>query len=336
MTDPNITIRIAEPHDTALLRRLELESPLADGADGAFHVDRGEDYLAQRRMMGDPTVLIAEVDGEPAGTMGAVLHPAIIGGLQRRMLYFHHARILPRFQRIGIGRAFSDRLYEIYAKDGYDSAYWWIDRGNEASQGMASTAPNRWSVGVTWGQIETARHADAAPIDEFAGVATAADVGRLADILNAGHVGEQMFLPYSVERLRRRLDREPGHYGWAQLYNTDGAAVGVWPHWVTLRRTRRGEPVGETDVDATVIAATLDYGCIPGHEEELVALIRSWCRTLHDRGVGRLSLFASSPARLYELVRPLFDEIEEMDFWTPDLPEPPASRYGVYVDHVYF
>lgn len=330
MASPKITLRLAGPDDASLLRRLELESPLvAKGV--AFQVDRGDDYFAQRRMMGEATVVIAEVDGEPAGTTGAVLHTALVDGIPRRMLYIHHARVLPRFQRMGLGRACGQKLDEFFDDADVDSRYWWIDRTNTASQAMAKGAENRWSVCAVWGEIETAAHASEPPVSKVGRSALPEDAQRLADIFNSGHAGEQMFLPYTAERLAQRLAREPRYYSWAQIYHTGGAALGVWPHWVTLKLSRDGKPAGEM-----IVAAAMDYGCFPGHESDLVALLRGWRRTLHAAGAQRLSLFTSAPSRLFEIVRPFFAEIEEMDFWTPSIPEPAASRYGVYVDHVYF
>jgi hypothetical protein len=32
----------------------------------------------------------------------------------------------------------------------------------------------------------------------------------------------------------------------------------------------------------------------------------------------------------------MFRDAEELALWTPRIEEPPASRYGVYVDHVYY
>src|SRR3990172_596957 len=114
MPDAPWTLRRATPADAAVLRDLERASPIVAGGT-SIAVDRGPDYFAQRRMMGDAVVLIAEVDGQPVGTYGGVLHTTLIDGRARRLLYVHHARILPAYQRSGLGRAFARALRQAFA-----------------------------------------------------------------------------------------------------------------------------------------------------------------------------------------------------------------------------
>jgi GNAT superfamily N-acetyltransferase len=306
-----------------------------------MHVDRGADYLALRRLMGDPIVLIADVDGEPAGTLGSVVHTVMIDGRVWRVAYRHHARVLPSFQRQGVGRALGARLGELEAEvDGSDapeSTYWWIDRTNVSSANFAVDMANRWSSGALWGAIDTATEAGQAALEDVGRVATSSDAVMLAAMFNAAHVGEQLFRPYSADRIRGRLTRDAATYGWSSMYLSDGAAVGVWPEWVSLEtgpvEMAASEPVERERIN---VAAVLDYGCLPGHEDELVALLRGWCRTLSEREIQRLSIFTSPPARLHDVVRPMLQDAEELDLWTPGIEEPAASRYGVYVDHVYY
>ena len=335
-----ISIRQAGAGDSALLRRLEFESPIV--TDGmAMYVDRGADYLALRRLMGTPVVLIAEVDGVPAGTSGSVVHTVVIDGRERRVAYRHHARILPEFQRRGLGRALGARLHEMEAalasEDAAESTYWWIDRTNEPSLTFASGFPNRWSGGPLWGAIDTTSESDQTTLEDVGRVATSSDAVMVSAVFNAGHVGEQMFRPYSVDRLRERLTRDASTYGWPNIYLSDGAAVGVWPEWASLKvGPVRADGSEAVERDRTHVSATLDYGCLPGHEDELIALLRSWCRVLSERGIERLSIFTSPPARLHDVVRPMLQDAEELALWTPGIEEPSASRYGVYVDHVYY
>ena len=336
----SISIRQADASDSALLRRLEFESPIVTSGM-AMYVDRGADYLALRRLMGAPVVLIADIDGEPAGTTGSVVHTVMIDGRERRVAYRHHARILPQFQRRGVGRALGARLgeleEELEATDAPESTYWWIDRANEPSSMFAAGNPNRWSVGPLWGAIDTASQAGQTVLEDVGRVATSSDAVMLAAAFNAGHAGEQMFRPYSAARIRERLTRDASTYGWSNIYLSDGAAVGVWPDWVSLE-IGPAQAEGGTRVarERITVGATLDYGCLPGHEDELVALLRGWCRALCEREVQRLSIFTSPPTRLHDVVRPMLQDAEELDLWTPGIEEPSASRYGVYVDHVYY
>lgn len=323
----SLAIRRATPADSALLSRIERESPLVlDGL--AMHIDRGDDYFAAARLMGDPVVLLAEVDGEPAGIFCGVRHPARIGGTNRQLLYVHHARILPRFQRHGLGRKMGERLREEYGGE-YDSQYWYISDDNRTSQGFARGAQNKWSIGVDLLTIDTAATAGPA----FGRPAAPPDAAQIAAILNTAHDGEEMFLPYDEARLTERLSRDPAQYSWPNLLLTERAVVGVWPEgrWVTHYL------VGPSGESVSRGAAVLDYGCLPGGEKELQALIHAHCAALTAEGMDSLSLFTSAPARLDSIVRPLAASAKHFDFWTPQISEPEgAANRGLYVDHIYF
>ena len=144
-----------------------------------------------------------------------------------------------------------------------------------------------------------------------------------------GHHGEQLFSPYTPDRLSERLSRVDV-YGWDAFWRTDGAALGIWSHWNTLRETE-----GDTAIEHRT-AMALDFGALPGHEEDLTQLLRGASLLLHEQGVSRLGLFTSEPSRLYPLIEPLVGSWEHLGLWTPEIAEPEASRYGVYLDPVYF
>ncbi len=324
-----IVIRQATAADGPMLAAIERGSPL-ELQDASIAIDRGDDYFASSRLMGSPTVLVAEVDGVPAGVIGGVVHAAPLGGEVRRMLYIHHARILPSYQNTGVGRRLSAALMEHLKPGGYDSPYWYIARENARSQAFARNAANRWSFGPTWVTLDCA--ANAGP--PYGRVAGPADAAQIVQILNACHEGEEMFLPYTVESFTARLARDPVQYGWPHVWRTDGAVVGVWPEgdWIAVSETD-----GSGEVTSSRGAGVLDYGFLPGAGEEARALLRAWCGWLLERGMTSLDAFTSDGSR----TRPLFDglrcELAVFDFWTPGLPEPAGAHgRGLYVDHVYF
>ncbi|HEX6031284.1 MAG TPA: hypothetical protein VFY90_07615, partial [Tepidiformaceae bacterium] len=201
-----IEIRVATEADGPVLAEIERNAPLQLG-DSSFVIDRGGDYFAAARLMEDATVLLGSVDGEPAGVFCGALHEAMVGGQPRRMYYVHHARILPQFQRSGLGRAFTGRLGDIY-RDRSDSDYWYISPQNARSQAFAAAATNKWSFGpfmVTLPASENAGPPAGRPATEH-------DAGRIVEMLNAFHEGEEMYLPYTADRLRSRVCRAPRQY----------------------------------------------------------------------------------------------------------------------------
>ncbi len=325
--DPDIVIRDATAADGPLCAEIERRSPLVIGGR-SLTIDRGDDYFAAARLMEDPTVLIAEVDGVPAGVLCGALHAVPIGGTPRRMLYVHHARILPAFQGRGVGMLLARTLTTMY-EGRVDSQYWYIAPENATSQSFTRRAPNRWSVRPAMIGIDTAAHSGP-PAGRPASVADAATIARL---INLAHEGEEMFVPYTAESLARRVGRAPDQYGWERLWITPHAVVGAWPEGelISVWTSVSGAPAQESRG-----ASVLDFGYEPGHEAELTALLRAWCGWLAPKGLADLSVFSSPGTRHWGLLSSL-GEATEFDFWTPSLPEPPGvEHHGLYVDRVYF
>jgi GNAT superfamily N-acetyltransferase len=325
----DVTIRIATEADSRLLAEIERRSPI-EGAGTAVMIDRGDDYFAASRLMAEVVVLVAEVDGEPAAAICGAFHPASVGGVERKMAYIHHARVMPEFQRLGVGRLLSARLREIINERGVDSDYWYISTANAKSQSFARVAPNRWSARAHWATLSAT--ALAGPV--HGRPASPADAPAIVSILNACHEGEEMFLPYTVESLTARLEHAPAIYSWENLRLGDGAVAGVWleADWVTVR-------VRQADGSEAVSrgAALLDHGCAHGAEGKLEALLRGWCGEVARRGWDELTAFSSPPAHAWPVISALTEQISLMDFWTPLLPEPEgAAERGLYVDHIYF
>ena len=114
---------------------------------------------------------------------------------------------------------------------------------------------------------------------------------------------------------------------------TDHAVLGVWPAGDTVRfiieskakrvESRRG--------------LALDWGFLPGAEDEFEALIRAQCGWLDGRGLDRLSIFTSETSAGFERVRALASELERYVVISFGIPEPPgAATRGLYVDPIYF
>lgn len=327
---PGATVRVATASDGALLAEIERSSPLVFADNSQVAIDRGSDYYAASRLMGGATVLIAEAEGTPAGVICGAVHPVVLGGVERQLLYVHHARILPAFQNQGIGRLLSTSLFEHHREPGFDSAYWYISRANVRSQAFARNAPNRWSFGPEWVSLDCAANAGPAQ----GRPATPADAGQIVNILNACHAGEEMFRPYTVASLTERLERDPAQYSWGDVLVADGAVAGVWQEGRYIAATFT-DAEGQTNESPG--AAVLDYGFLAGAGGEMRALLKAWCSFLVERGMTGLSVFTSAGSRSRPLFEGMTGEVSEFDFWTPAIPEPEgAGSRGLYVDHIYF
>jgi L-amino acid N-acyltransferase YncA len=327
--DGTVRVRVASEADGPALAEVERSSPLVFG-DRQLIIDREEDYFAAARLMEDATVLVAEDDGKAVGVYCGAWHRAMLGGREIDVMYIHHARIRPEYQRRGVGRAFAEKLNELQRNRPVDTTYFYIGPENAASQAYAKGAANRWSYGPI--HLSFACNALAGP--PAGRPATAADAPGIVRILNAAHAGEEMFLPYTVESLTARLARAPKQYGWERLWLGEGAVVGVWPEGESAHTRSR---IHDGPWKVTRGASVLDYAFLPGAEPQFLALLAAWCGWLSGRGMTALGLFTSEGRRAYELLMPLAPRVDAMDFWTPGIPEPPDARaHGLYADAVYY
>jgi len=328
--EPQVQVREATAADGPALAEIERNSPLVFADGSSLRIDRRDDYFAAARLMAGATVMLAEVDGEPAGAICGALHRVLLGGAERRMLYIHHARILPRYQNTGLGRRVSFALMDRFKAEGYDSPYWYVATDNAQSQSFNRNSPGKWSFGPTCVTMRCSENAGPA----YGRPATPGDAAEVVHILNSCHDGEEMFFPYSVESLTERLGRDPRQYGWQNLWLGDGAVVGVWPEaeWISIVHT---DPAGNTTFNGN--AAVADYGFLPGAENELRSLLRAWCSSLEERGMAELTAFTSPNTRAWPVFRGLAGELSHYDLWTPGVAEPEgATSRGLYVDHLYF
>jgi ribosomal protein S18 acetylase RimI-like enzyme len=329
MSDEGLTVRDATEADGPLLAALELSAPLVFG-DSSITIDRGHDYFAAARLMGDYVALLAEIDGEPAGVLCGAGRRAPIGGLVRRLVYVHHARIPPAFQGRGVGRELSAQLLKHLRFKEIDSQYWYVSPENARSQAFVARAENKWSFGPVQARIECS--ALAGPPAGRA--ATPADAREIVAILNSCHMGEEMFLPYTAESFAARMERDPGQYSWKRVWLSEGAVVGVWPLGESIS-VRSRHPDGRETIDRG--AAVLDYGFLPGAETEFLDLLGAWCGWLLARGMTSLEIFTSEYSPTWGSASKLPATFDPIDLWTPGIPEPvDAAAHGLYVDRAFF
>lgn len=321
-----LAVREAEPADALTLSDLERRCPIVLG-DTRFWFDRGERYFDFTRLVEDVTVGLASVDGEPAAMTCGARHTVRIGGALKSIVTVSHLRVLPEHQRKGLWGAANQVLDKYWPQVDGSAAYIALD--NAGMQHGFRHTPDKWPQPLQRLRLACERLAGPA----FGRAATPEDGAAVAAALNAFHADEEMFVPYTEERLAARLARAPDLYGWDRLWLADGAVVGVWPAGRALRVvTERGGV--ETRADPGLV---LDYGFAPGAEAAFKGLLRAWCGWLAARGLDRLTIFTSPNGAGGELLRSLADEVEPYNMWTPGIPVPEgAADRGLYVDAVYF
>lgn len=324
--DFELGVREAGPEDALTLSDIERRCPIELG-DTRFWFDRGERYFDFVRLTEDCTVGLATVDGAPAAMTCGTRHTVRIGGAPKSIVTVSHLRVLPEHQRKGLWGAANRVLDKYWPQVDGSNAYIAVD--NAGMQHGFRHTPEKWPTPLFRLRLSCARLAGPA----FGRAATPQDAQAVADSLNAFHGEEEMFVPYTAERLVARLARAPDLYGWDRLWLADGAVVGVWPAGRAMRVvTARGGV--ETHTDPGLV---LDYAFAPGGEAAFEGLLRAWCGWLAARGLDRLTLFTSPNGPGVELLTALADEVEPYNMWTPGIPVPPgAATRGLYVDPLCF
>ena len=322
----DVVSREATLADAAVLADIERRCPIVLSDGVTMTIERGDDYFAFTRLMDDFLVALGFVDGKPAGVNVAALHTVRVGGRDYRIQAFAHLRILPEHQKKGLWGAINRVFDEKYPEEFGSTAYPSVD--NAAMLRGFAGAP-RWSMHQIRAQLLCAPLAG----PQIGRPATPRDAPRIVEILNATHERDEMYLPYTVESFTARVERSPRDYSWDRVRMTDRAVVGVWPAGDTVRFII--ESKGNRVESRRGLA--LDWGFLPGAEDEFEALLRAQCGWLNDRGLDRLSVFTSEASAGYERVRALASELERFVVISFGIPEPPgAATRGLYVDPIYF
>jgi hypothetical protein len=323
---PGASAREARESDAAILRDIEMRTPIVVGSDRVFY-DRGEDYFVGERLMGDVEMFVVERDGRVLGVSGWAFPQVRIDNTIHKGQYAHRLRLLPEAQGEGVTGPLNGLSMErgvVQAQAGY-VGYGFVAEGNEAALRMMEPE-RRWSAGAVRLVLATSRAAGepaGRPVEP-------SDAARLVELFNGMHESEEMFVPFTIASLGARLGREPTAYSWSSIRLTERAALGIWPSRLGVHRESAG------DVTDDVRALVLDYGCEPGAEGELVALVRAACSDLARNGTTELSIFSSPPAAGFEALSALAKRAEPyvVMCWTP--PGPGLEQRGVYVDQLYF
>ena len=324
--DFDVVSREATLADAAALADIERRCPIVLSDGVTMTIERGDDYFGYTRLMDDFLVAMGFVDGKPAGVNVAALHTVRVGGRDYRIHAFAHLRILPEHQKKGLWGAINRVFDEKYPEEFGSTAYASVD--NAAMLRGFAGAP-RWSMHQIRAQLLCAPLAG----PQIGRPATPRDAPRIVEILNATHERDEMYLPYTVESFTARVERSPRDYSWDRVRMTDRAVVGVWPAGDTVRFII--ESKGNRVESRRGLA--LDWGFLPGAEDDFEALLRAQCGWLNDRGLDRLSLFTSEASAGYERVRALASELERYVVISFGIPEPPgAATRGLYVDPIYF
>lgn len=326
-------IREATPKDNDALLELERNSPL-DLGDRILAFERAPNYFAHQEMQEHGRVLVAEEDGRLVGVVAGAYHDLLISGQRRRLLYIHQGRVLPEYRRRHVGTNLALRQMGLAAEAKFDAPYWLISPDNDTSLAFNRQAGvESWPVDGRMDAFDVAARREAA---RQVGSVGPDDLPRVVELINRTHACREMFLPYDVDRLQRRLNLSPtyGRQHW-RGYCSKGvliAAAGAWDYGRSLRVTEREKATGRERV--ALSAYVLDYGYAAGAEEAMVEVFMALMATAAECQRNRLSIALPTESRLYSLMAGLPHFTTLLQILTPGIPAPEV-RGSVYLDPVY-
>ena len=174
-------------------------------------------------------------------------------------------------------------------------------------------------------------------------------------MINRTHKGLDLFLPYSADRLKDRLnqwcwgERPPWWtetYGWPDFFvlESDGkpvACAGLWDRGRDVREVWHHLATGTTRVSS--VTNLLDFGFAEGHEAEMVRLIRFLLGKTHELGRDALA----APLQTLPEIRDKMSDAGWTEdarglLWTMTSPEggfyatPPVAPKRPYTDLTYW
>lgn len=324
---PGVQFRRASDADAEALAMLERDCPIERDDGSSVTLVRGRSVFDQLRLAEWAGLWLAEERGIPVACDATGAHRARTGGRDVDLVYRFHTRVAPSHRRLGLNETMTALLGEERFRAGisFDGFYVYIDPRNQVIRD--------WSPGTPWRArpFRALLRCDALGGSEVGRPAGPAEAPRIAELLNAAHAREELFLPYDASRLRARLARIPERYGFAHMLLSDDAVLGVWEDGEQRILERAG--VREESRRATA----LDWGFAPGGDlGSFEALLRARCGRLVRGGITHLSVFASEASPAARLLRSLAETVVEVELQC-SLPEPADSaERGVFVDPVYY
>lgn len=328
-------VREARPDDNDALIQLELGAPL-DLGDRLLFFDRTPNFFVHQEMQEHGHIAVAEEDGDLIGVVAGAWHDVLVEGQRRRLLYIHQGRILPEYRRRHVATDLVLKNIALTLNDNVDTPYWLISPDNKTSLAFGERLNmESWPVQGRLDAFDVA--AAGQPADAHVKAVGLDDARCVVDLINRTHAGRELFMPYTIDFLTRRLSLSPT-YGWRHWrgYRLGGelvAAAGFWDFGCCLKIIERLKATGDEHVSAP--AFVLDYGYAEGHEEAALAVFLELMRLAAERGRNELMVSLPLESRLFALMEPLPHSATLFQIIAPGIPTPAVIERSVYLDPVY-
>jgi GNAT superfamily N-acetyltransferase len=130
----SLAIRPARPGDGAVIHAMALELARSHGHEDDFAASPEDFETALFQPGAIVGALIAELDGEAAGS--AFWHRSFATFRGREVMYLEDLSVLPRFQRRGVGRALLKAVAQLAVARGYPVVAWMMMGWNDGARAL--------------------------------------------------------------------------------------------------------------------------------------------------------------------------------------------------------
>ncbi len=315
-----LRLREASSEDHAGLEELFANSPEEIG-DWEVTVERGPYPYAQFRLQENVQIQVLEERGVVLAALARSVRNAVVDGQRVTVQISEAARV----RREARGRGFSNFVRStspmgkwyvcvdyLYVRDQNSNAYNWVK--TTTGSPAQTIEPGQRAPGLTATvDCYLAGKSDEGHAHDIR-KARRGDIRACIALVNRTHRGLDLFRPYTVEFLHRRLD-DPAWgpkldwwtpvYGWDDYYvvEEDGrlvACAGLWDRGRHVREVWCNPKTGEREV--LECTALLDFGWAPGREDAMARLVRHLVNVTADLDRSRLMApFERWPALQKEL-----------------------------------
>lgn len=306
--DSTLNVRQAGWDDNDLVTDLCANSPETVG-NFEVVVERGPNAFAQFRLQENAYTVLVEDLRVGLGMVSRSTRNTMIDGERTSTHHISGWRVREGFRGMGLSNMLLEGPGPATSPVGV-TFYWYVRRDNSDGGWVAKVSndmadrPEGWQVMTD--KLTAAVHsyhmaAEAKPSTRVRPV-TEADLETCCRLINRTHEGLDLFRPYTLDFLTRRLDDQswgprptfyPAVYGWDDylVLEADGEIVacgGLWDRGRDVREVWTHKEDGhQNTIDTT---ALMDFGFAEGHDEAMAEMISHF--VLRSADLGRMYLLA--------------------------------------------
>lgn len=305
--------------DLAVIEALDQAAPIPVD-DGLCHIDHQGTLASVIDLLGQGRMHVVEKGGVIVGFGGTVRFTVTVDGQDYERHYSHHYRIHESIRGRGLLPVLAASNEACFAHEPLGQ----FAIAHSGNTRAAGNQPFLWEAKGARVVFDCRKIAG----DPRGSMATLEDGTRICKMINHAHGAQEIFHPYTVDRLTERLSRAPEVYTLENFKVSEHATLGTW----MSGETRRYEFEDRSWTEERGLV--LDYGFDAGGLDDLEKLLRGTAGEALAQGLTHLTLFSCEQAEAWPLLSRLAERIEPyiVSCSVPELAS--AARRGVYIDPI--